>query len=174
MRRFEFEGSKKEDRAYVEWCLAYCFNEIQNAFDGIYANMDGIFKYVIGFWSRINRIGNPPSDQLGHQIAVSMQVSSKQRDRLTEGIYIPSSPKEALGRWETVFKKVQLGEQVVKRLKKAILKGVLPKASISDSLEEAKQKGVITAAEFDLLTEVEALRLDAIQVDAFTQKQYLG
>ncbi len=173
MRRFEFEGSKKEDRPYVEWCLAYCFNEIQNAFDGIYANMDGIFKYVIGFWSRINRIGTPPSDQLGHQISASMQVTSKQRDRLTEGIYIPSSPKEALGRWENVFKKVQLSEQVVKRLKKAIRKGVLPKVAISESLEEAKQKGVITAAEFDLLTEVEALRLDAIQVDAFTQKQYL-
>lgn len=174
IRRFENDGRPKEDRAYVLWCLDYCFDQIQQAFDGIYANMDGFFKVVVGFWSRLNRIGVAPSDKLGHEVAVLMQQPSKQRDRMTEGMYIPSDPNEALGRWENAFRRMWEADPILRRVKVAMRKGILKKQSMATLVDDALSKSVIKKEEAELLKSLDDIRLDAIQVDAFTQKQYLG
>ena len=59
-------------------------------------------------------------------------------------------------------------------MKRAIRKRLLPKKPIDLLIDEALKKSLISKKEHALLSEAEAIRLDAIQVDAFTQKQYLG
>ena len=41
-------------------------------------------------------------------------------------------------------------------------------------MDEARQKGVITEEEYNTLKEADAVRWDAVQVDDFTQEEYLA
>lgn len=107
LRRFEAEGRRREDLPLVGWALDHSLGEIQKAFDGIYRNFGGPIGWWMrgpaAFWSRLNPIGAPPGDREGSRVAALLQVPGEQRDRLTEGIYLPSDPEEAVGRLERAF-----------------------------------------------------------------------
>ena len=107
LRRFEAEGRRKEDLPLVGWALEHSLAEIQKAFDGIYRNFGGPLGWWMrgpaALWSRLNPIGAPPSDREGSKVAALLQVPGEQRDRLTEGIYLPADPEEAVGRLERAF-----------------------------------------------------------------------
>jgi acyl-CoA dehydrogenase len=104
LRRFEAEGRRKDDLPLVDWVLEHSLAEIQKAFDGIYRNFGGPLGWWMrgpaAFWSRLNPIGAPPGDREGSRVAALLQIPGEQRDRLTEGIYLPSDPEEAVGRLE--------------------------------------------------------------------------
>ncbi|MBI4411272.1 MAG: acyl-CoA dehydrogenase, partial [Deltaproteobacteria bacterium] len=175
LRRFEAEGRRKEDLPFVHFGMSYVFSEIQNAFDGIFSNMGGIFRGPIRWWAHLNSIGEPPSDKITHQVAQLIQVDGEQRDRFTQGIYIPTREGEALARQEAAFKAVKKAETVEKKIAKAVKeKKIVRQKKISALVEEAAKAGVIGEAEVVLLKKAEALRLDAITVDDFSQEEYLG
>lgn len=177
LRRYEAEGRKAEDWPLVEFAMQRAFEKIQHAFDGIYANMDvpllgWIFAGPVRWWSKLNALVEAPSDRLVHKVADSMLNSSEVRDRLTNGIYLPTDPQEALGRLEKAYEVVKQAEGIEKKVKKAIKSKVLPKKRVRDLLDLALEKGVITQHEQELLAQAEALRYDAIQVDEFTEEEY--
>ena len=62
----------------------------------------------------------------------------------------------------------------VAKIRKAVHKGILPKKKVSQLIEMAAEKGVITAEEKRDLIRAEELRNDAIQVDDFSQDDYLN
>lgn len=87
LRRFEAEGRQKEDEIFLEWSMEYGFAQIEEAFDGIYKEiqvpgLSWLFSGPIALWSRMNRIGSMPSDYLGHKVAQALQTQGKTRDRL--------------------------------------------------------------------------------------------
>ena len=59
------------------------------------------------------------------------------------------------------------------KIRSAIKKRELPKKGISDLVDDALAKNIITDNEADAIKTAEAGRLDAIQVDAFTHEEYL-
>src|SRR5690606_16932650 len=74
LTRFEREGRPAEDLPFMRWAMEYAFWKIQQAFDGIYANLEVpglsvVLKGPMLWWSRMNPIGSAPSDELGHQVA---------------------------------------------------------------------------------------------------------
>ncbi len=177
LRRFEAEGRKEEDLAFVHYNLKRCMAEIQKGFDGIFDNLKipgfrWFFKGWIGAWSRINSIGSQASDGWSHAIASAMLKEGGVRDRLSEGIYIPTDKNEAVGRLEHAFSFTIRAEAAEKKIKKAIREGVLPKKKVHLLLEDALAKGVITADELKLVKESDAVRYDAILVDDFTEEEY--
>ena len=177
LRRFEAEGRQSEDLPLVHWSMQYAFAQIQQAFEGIFGNLDvpilGIlFRYPILAWWRLNPIGTPPSDRLGHQVAQILQKPGQQRDRLTAGIYIPTDPEQALGRIEHALELVHQAEPIARKIKTAKQSGQLPASSPDQLIELAYQTGIITEAEKSLLQDAERDRIDAIQVDAFTFEDY--
>jgi acyl-CoA dehydrogenase len=97
LRRFEAEGRKEADLIYVDWALQYSFAQMQQAFEGLLANLP--IAFMLPF-VRLNPFGSLPSDQLGSQVAKALQTPNAGRDRLTSNIYIPTHPDEALGRLE--------------------------------------------------------------------------
>jgi acyl-CoA dehydrogenase len=128
LKRYEAEVYKKEDRVYFEWAMEHAFYRIQNAFDELYQEirvpgLSWLFRGPVAMYSRINRMGKPPSDYLGHKIAQSMQTIGEQRDRITDGIYIPDSRKEAVGRYEYGLKMVTESAEIYKKLYKATKSG---------------------------------------------------
>lgn len=186
IKRFEDEGRRPEDKMFLDFSMAVAFQKIQDAFDGIFANMEAnslpwlvrapiywLFKGPIRWWSRLNFIGLAPTDRLTHRLASALLASEEQRDRLTSGMYMPTKVTEGLGRLENAYKICRKAEAVEKKIRSAVRAKTLKKRSPT-LLQDALQAGVISATEHKLLAEAEALRWDAIQVDDFDQEEYVS
>lgn len=179
LRRFEAEGRKEEDLPFVHYNLKLCLSEIQKGFDGLFDNLKvpglrWFFKGWLGAWSRINSMGSLASDGWSHLISTAMMKDGGMRDRLTEGIYMPSSREEQLGRLEYAFKISRQSDEAEKKIKKAIHERVLPKKKVHMLLDEARQKNVISAEELRLIQESDSVRYDAILVDDFSEEEYIS
>ena len=177
LRRFEAEGRRKEDEIFFKWAMDYIFYRIQTAFEGILKEikvpgLSWAFR-LAGVWSRVNPIGTYPSDDLGHKVASAMQTVGDQRNRMTEGSYIPKDPMEAVGRYENALNLITESAPVYKKMYKAMKKRELPKASMDKLIEPALEKGIITKEEAELARKAEAARYDAIQVDEFSLEEYM-
>ena len=175
--RFEKEGRRTDDLPFFHWAMAYAFARMQEGFDGIFANLNVpilglLLRGPVAVWSRLNPLGMEPSDRLGHRIARAMQVPGEQRDRHTEGIYVPEDPADALGRLEHALRLAHAAGDVERKIRDAVRTGRLPKARPERLARQAVEAGVIDAAEADLLKRAEAARNDYIQVDAFTLDDY--
>ncbi len=178
LRRFEAEGRREEDRPIVQWALEHALSRVQASYDGILANAEGallgpLLRGPVALWSRINPVGAPPSDRLGSRLAQILTKPGPQRDRLTEGIYLPSDPGEALGRTERAFRLGVEAAPLLDRLRREARAGALPKGPLEEQVAEALRRGLLDAREAALLDEARAAREDAIQVDSFTLQEYL-
>lgn len=177
--RFEAEGRRKEDLPYVRWAMEHAFSRIQTAFDGLYANMEvpgatWLFRGPIAAWSRINRLAAYPADDLGQKVAQAIQVPGEQRDRLTEGMFVPEDVEEALGRLENALALAVRAERVERTLKDAVRAGRLPrKVAPAKLVEQALAQNIITQSDAELLHEANEARQDAMMVDSFTLEEYL-
>lgn len=179
LRRFEAEGRKKEDLPFVHYALQYAFARIQGAFDGVFENINvpllgWLFKGPIRWWSHLNSLGDEAGDEVSHEISRVIQQDGPQRERLTEGLYIPTREGEQLKRLETAFKAIKAAEEIEKKIRKAVKAKKLPKLKGVNLVMEAVKQGVITEVEAASLKKAEELRLDAITVDDFSQEEYLG
>lgn len=179
LRRFEADGRKPEDAYVVHFVMKHALVEIQKGFDGIFDNLKvpglrWFFKGWLGAWSRINSIGSQGSDGLQHRVCETILEPGPQRDRITEGIYIPKATSEALGRLENAMTLVKRAESIEKKMRAAVKSGQLPKIKGGGLADEAKNKGVITSEEYAVLHEAEVARNDAIQVDDFSEVEFKG
>jgi acyl-CoA dehydrogenase len=180
LRRYEAEGRRKEDLPLFHYSMQLCFHNIQKSMEGLLANFEGplpvrwLFRGPILWFTSLNKIGVEPSDDLGHEVASLLQKDSEQRDRLTSGIFIPKDETEGLGRYEKTFKTVMQSLDVEKKLRKAIKKKELPKKRVAEVLDLALEKGIITQEEHKVVKASEDLRWDTIQVDEFTEDEFVN
>lgn len=177
IKRFEDEGRRPEDKIFLDYSMAVAFQKIQDAFDGIFGNMDvfglyWLFKGPIRWWSRLNFIGLAPTDRLTHRVANAMQTNADQRDRLSDGIYMPTQEGEALARLESAYNAIMEANSIELKVRKAVKAKKLNKKSRT-LLDDAVAGGVITAAEKAKMADAETKRLDAIQVDDFSEEEYV-
>lgn len=179
MRRYQEEGRTKEDYPLYRWSMDHALGQMQKAFDGIYRNFDApglgwLFRGPLAFWSRINSIGSAPRDVDGQRIARILQTPGAQRDRLTEGLYLPKDAEQAMGRLERAFLACVAADQVMAKIKKGIRAKKLPRQKPMTLLEEAVAADVITTEDVAIVQRAEELREDAIQVDSFSEEEYLA
>ncbi len=179
LRRFEAEGRRGEDLPFVHFCLQFALVQVQRAFDGIFENI-GIkgfgwfFRGPVRLWSHFNSLGDEPSDHLTHQIARLIQENDAVRERMTEGIFVPTREGEALHRLEQAFKVIKAAERIQKKMREAVKKGVLARAKGAALVEAAMKAGVITREEAEDLKRSEQMGFDAITVDDFSQEEFLS
>ena len=179
LRRYQAEGAKKEDLAFVHYALQHTLIQIQEAFDGIFANLrvpglTWFFRRVIRSWARINPIEAALPDRIGRKASAALVNPGDARDRLTKGIYYPKSQKEALGRLEYAYKVIRESEPIEKKINQASRKRLIPKDRIYKLIQPALEKGVITAPEAKILYDAALARWDACQVDDFSEESYRG
>lgn len=179
LRRFEAEGRKKEDEAFLKWSLDYAFSQIQIAFDELFANFDApiLGKVLAGpvrWYSLLNTIGVKPSDSLEIKLAQAIQRPGEQRDRMTDGLFEPKNSEDQLARLENAFLLTIESEAIARKVHKALKKGILKKMPSVQLYEAAVKANVITQAEHDKIAQAEAARLDVIQVDDFGLGEYLN
>ena len=179
LRRYEAEGRKKEDLPLVHYAMKYCLNEIQKAFDGIFCNIDvkgvaWIFKIPLRIWSDTNTLAENISDALIHKTSEALLTDGPTRNNLTNGIYLPDDRAQHIARLEHAFQIISRSENSERKIRDAIRKKELPKTKVRFVIDEALSKGIISQTEYDELKESAELRLDAIQVDCFTEEEYLN
>lgn len=176
LRRFEAEGRLVNDLPLVHWAMQTAFAEMQQAFLGIFNNLGSGLGHlpwkIAAAWWRLNPIGMPPSDDLGHQVAQLLQGEDTARARLTDGIYLPEEETEALGRLERAFNLCHEAAPILQKIKTASRAGQLPPGRPRDLLEAALVSGLIDEAEVDLVCAAEFARNEAIQVDSFSLQEY--
>lgn len=172
LKRFEDEGRQEEDLPLVQWSCEYLLHQIQQRFFELIKNfplrsVSGLLKFLIFPDGRPFKM---PTDDLGHKVARLLLKPSPTRDRLTQGIYIPKSPEDSIGRLESALVKTLAAEEVEKKLQKAIPSFTSHGSKNEESLiQEGLKRGVIGQAEADLLWEAARARREAIQVDDFPQ-----
>jgi acyl-CoA dehydrogenase len=178
LRRYEAEGRREEDLPLVQWAAEHSLAQVQAAFDGILRNLGGpilgpLLRGPVALLSRLNPVGSPPSDRLGARVARILTKPGPARDRLTAGIFLPSGPNEALARVERAFRLAAEAAPILERLRQASRDGRLPKGATESLLDQALAAGLVDAPEAALVREAAAARQDAIQVDAFSEAEYL-
>ncbi|MBO6794201.1 MAG: acyl-CoA dehydrogenase [Balneolaceae bacterium] len=178
LRRFEAEGRRKEDEAFFHWSMNYMFYQMQVAFEGILSEikvpgLSWVFR-LAGVWGRLNPIGTYPSDKLGQQVAQAMQRWGEQRDNMTDGIYLPNDPTDAVGRYEHTMKLIHDADSIYRKLHISVKKRELPKGKVIDMIDPALEKNIITKEEAEKVRKAEIARNDAIQVDDFTQEEFMA
>jgi acyl-CoA dehydrogenase len=178
LRRYEADGRREEDLPFVHFTMNHALYEIQKAFDGIFANLPvpGLTWFVRGplrMWSNVNALAGEANDQHTHKIATLILTDSEQRLRHTEGIYIPKNTIEQLGLLEETFHVVKRAEAADRKIRAAVKAQTLPKVKGAAAYQAALEKGVITSAEHADLTRADELRVQTIQVDDFSQEEYL-
>ncbi len=196
LRRFEAEGRRKEDLPFVHYAMNHAFYEIQKAFDGIFANltfpvadkgavgvlkkvflqfpMTFVLKIVVRKWSNLNALAGENNDQHVHKIATMILADTEQRIRHTENVFVPKNTIEQLGKLEETFKVVKRAEAIEKKMRLAVREKVIPKVKGKALTEAALAKGIITKDEYAIVIRADELRTEAIQVDSFTQDEFLG
>jgi acyl-CoA dehydrogenase len=181
MRRWEADGRKQEDFPFVSWSLRTAFGEMDKAFDGIYLNLEvpglsWFFRIIVRSWSSANTfMSTGVSDNLSHVICQKILNDQAQRERLTADIFIPKSATDSLGRLERAFKIIKAAEAAEAKIRKAIKAKKLPKVKkFAEVADQALQQGIIDNAECENLKLAEEVRADAIQVDSFSQEEYMG
>ena len=179
LRRFEAEGRRKEDQPLLDWAVQSQLYIVQKSIEGIFANFEfpiigGLIGWFGGLAMRINPIAKAPKDRLGSKVAGTIMVPGEQRDRLTDGIFIPQSMDERMKAFDHALELAARAEPIVKKIKAAIKARTLPRQSIPSLLEKAVEEKVITADEAKQIEELEAARFKVLEVDAFTPEEYFG
>ncbi len=177
LRRFEAEGENIEDCPYVKFIGAQALSEIQKAYEDIYANIGTgavnlLFRYVVGTLHRLNPIASRPSDELHRVLAAKLTDDLECRDRLTEGIYLPSDVSESMRALESCFEKVLETKPIKAKIKTALRAKTLQKRP--SLYQDAEDAGIITPEEHRRLTEARELSESVVQVDTFKVDDYLA
>jgi len=101
-------------------------------------------------------------------------TDSPQRDRLTSIVYMPKDLNQQMARLDRAFKLTKKAEVIDKRIRKAVHEKKLERIKGWPLVEKALAKGIITPDEKNIMAEAEKARIDAIQVDDFSQEEFLG
>lgn len=179
LRRFEAEGRRAEDLPFLHWAMQHAFARMQDAFDGLFRNLrvpglTWMFRGPVAAWSRLNRLSGEPSDAVGGRVAAALLRPGAQRERLFSGVFTSADPTHTLGRFETAMAVCAEAEAVASKIKDAVRARTLPREHPARLVPLALEKGIITAAEADLVARAEAARADAIQVDSFSPEEYFA
>ena len=178
LKKYENDKMPLADKAYFEWTMEYGFAQIQKSFIGIFENIHQkgplawLMKYFIKHFFAINSFGSGPSDLQGHKVCRQMMTAGKDRDRLTEGIFIPKDKKEALAFYDYTFELVSKSSEIEKKIRKAASKKQIDRKS-KNLLAEAVDKNIISEKEAEQLYITQKTVEDMVQVDAYKLNNYL-
>jgi acyl-CoA dehydrogenase len=175
LKRFEDQGRPEADLPLVRWACEESLWTVEDRLDAVIRNFPNRFAAIILRVAvfPLGRGAARPSDRLVHQAASVLLEPSTARDRLTEGVYAPTNPSEAVTRLDMAMEQIVAADAVEKRLRAAIQAGTLSPSDETFLLRDGVARGVITQREAETVSEASALRRDAVQVDDFASDYWV-
>jgi len=174
LKRYEDQGTPEEDLALITWVCEDCFNGIQESMYAILQNFPNRFMAKILKWIIFpyGKRFNPPSDQLGHDVASILLNPSASRERLTSGVFVPESDDQQVARLEEAFAIAKDADKIEKRILGLRKQGKVSGYNIEDLLKQADREVLITDEEAKLFARFIELRKAIIKVDDFDQSEF--
>jgi acyl-CoA dehydrogenase len=169
IKRFHEAGEPATDPALLHWACQDALFTMQQGLDDILRNFPnrliaallGVLIFPLG------RRYRKPGDTLDHALAGLLLEPGVARDRLSDGIYLPSGADDALVRLETALQKIIAAEPVEQKLRRTRLHSVALPPDADKMLDQAIEAGIITAEDAAQWRSADAARKDALQVDDF-------
>ncbi len=162
LKRWEDEGRQEADFPLLAFCVETGLKTIDARFQEVFANLPNRFvalflKFIVQPLG-IRRHG--PRDALTRQCADILLEPSETRERLTPDLYIDDAD-DGLARLERAFRAVAAAAPVTKKMHEAKIR----------DWREAKEKGVISAAEAKEMEAMSDALAMAIDVDDFAPEE---
>jgi acyl-CoA dehydrogenase len=169
LKHYEDEGEPEQDIPLLRWACDDALFNIQTAMKGVMTNIPVPFAgRLLNFLVfPLTKPYKGPDDRQGYEVARLLLSPSDARTRLARGIFVSHDPNDATGRIDHALDYVLRTEKLERRLRSAMKKGYLSTASLS-LYEDAREKNVISDAEYDLLKQAQAAVRNAIKVDEFS------
>ena len=172
LKRFESEGSNKEDLALVHWGMQDSLRQTEVAIDEFLANFP---NPVVGRLLRVillpfGRIRRAPSDKLDSQVAQIIQTPSATRSRLGRGQFLAPTEHNAVGKIERALEVILEAEPLFDKVCKETSQR-RPFLRLDLVAEIGLDKGILTTEEAALLKSAEEHRLYTINVDDFAPEE---
>ncbi|MDH5464867.1 MAG: acyl-CoA dehydrogenase [Thiovulaceae bacterium] len=174
IRRFKEGGYSKEEKVFMRYNGDMALSNIQNAFDELFMNLfeSKILHFLtapLRWYARINRMGIEVKDKDTNALAKTIFGNSKMRDTLTDGIYYGKRLTEI----EEGVKLHEASLPLIRKMRKAMRKRILPKAALDTLVDMALEKNVLTNEEHALLKKAYQVKHDIVQVDSYKIEDYV-
>jgi acyl-CoA dehydrogenase len=169
VKRFQDEGSQKDDIPLLTWAMHDSFLRLQVAMDGVLANFPNRF---IAAWLRLLAFPkgltlDAPQDKWASRVAEILITPGAARDRLTAGAYVPPREDDVIGRLDIAMEAVIAADPIEAKIRRASKEGKLGQRILAERRAAALAQGIITQAELEHLVRTDRLRHDVIRVDDF-------
>ena len=174
LKHFHDQGQYATDFSLVKWACEDALYKGQESLLELLQNFPNptiaLFLRLVTF--PLGRTFSAPRDALGRKAAGLLLEPSDTRDRLTAGIFLPSSSGDALHQMEEGLQKVVAAEPTERKLYSAKSAGDLQATDIESQIEEATSKGIISDNEADTLRSADDARKKIIKVDDFSPEYF--
>ena len=173
LKYFHDNQQPQSDIDYVCWSLEHALHQIQIACDDFtnnfsYRLVGKLLKWII---FPFGRAYHGPSDKLSKNIVMPMLEPTEIRSRLTQYCYIGKQETDLSFRLEKALSQVEKVDPVWKKLHQAVQRGNIPAwYDFEKRIESAKNSGILSTEEADLLQEYEKLRKEIVKVNEFSFK----
>jgi acyl-CoA dehydrogenase len=169
LKRYEDDGRIEDDRHIVAFAAQNGLYRFQEAVRGAIDNFPSawarmLMKLVVFPLGPRRR---PAPDRLGHRIVRLASEPGATRDRLTRDLYISKDRRDPTGLLEVTLEKAVQADDVFRKVDQAARRGAVRRSLGIDWIGDAVSRNIITAAEGDLLRELDALAARVIAVDDF-------
>ncbi len=169
LKFFHDEGALEDDVDHLHYVMADCLHNIEQAFDGFLRNFPvkglGVMMRIMTMPTGQHHHG--PSDRLKNKLGTAIMEPSAFRDRLTAQTYIGHGEHHPTVRMEKAFNKLVEVEPIYDKFTRAIADGAVSGWNLSERLDSAVSKGILTETEAQSVREYDTLRFDAVLTDAF-------
>jgi hypothetical protein len=171
LKKYEDEGRQKADLNYVHYAVEHCFYHAAKSLNEAYRNFPSraVGRVLKGLLFPLGNHFEKPADGVTLDIAKSLMVPGRDRDRLTELCYIGKGDDDNVGLIENAFLAMYGIRDLEKKLFNGVKAGkVARKGLLEERLQQALDADVLTSEEVEKIKEADALRYKAIQVDHFS------
>ncbi|RUT33079.1 acyl-CoA dehydrogenase [Arsenicitalea aurantiaca] len=178
LKRYEDEGRIEEDRIIVEAVAADAIKSIEDNFAAVFANFPNrVLAFLMGLLVfPLGRHARPASDKANYRLARAVLRPGGFRDRLTDGVYVSTDPKDVTGVLEDAFLKVTRAEEIEAKFVRVLKKGVIHRRLDRDAISDAVTANILTPEEASILRQADeatdrAIRVDDFEFDALAPRQ---
>ncbi len=170
LKRFNDDGLPEADRPLFEWAMQYTQFRQQAALSELLHNYPSpVVGRLLKLWVFPTGCNaRARNDRLDKRAASCLLDNTPTRQRLIDGVYYSTDPRDPVGRVEHAFLQVLANSDVEKRLKQAQREGDLSSGTLNDKLvEQAVTLGILSNAEHAHYQQTQSAVDDAIQVDHY-------
>jgi acyl-CoA dehydrogenase len=169
LRHFNAQHEPKEDLPLMHWACQQMLYQAEESMERLLQNFPnpvmGAMLRLVAF--PLGRQFHAPSHKLEHQMLKAVLMPGAVRDRLTQGIYLPSHEAEPLAVMEQCMEAVIAAEALEGKIRLGKKEGRLTADTPASLMQEALEKGLIKPEDVQMLKRADALRKQVIQVDDF-------